>query len=86
MLEIFVGTLTFNMHIQQAGKDIEHLISNQLVEKTPALVAQFLRNTPNLDKVDHRHDVYAFIRMCPIHKLPYRFKFSGYDWGLLGPA
>ncbi|KAL8557742.1 hypothetical protein ACS0TY_005012 [Phlomoides rotata] len=34
----------------EPGKGIEHLISSQLVEKTPALVAQFLRNTPNLDK------------------------------------
>lgn len=40
------------MHIQQPGKGIEHLISSQLVEKNPSLVAQFLLNTPNLDKVD----------------------------------
>lgn len=32
-------------------KGIENLISNKLVENTPASVAQFLRNTPNLDKV-----------------------------------
>ncbi|GLT85637.1 hypothetical protein SLE2022_038230 [Rubroshorea leprosula] len=32
-------------------KGVEHLISNKLVENNPASVAQFLRNTPNLDKV-----------------------------------
>ncbi|CAA0821230.1 HOPM interactor 7 [Striga hermonthica] len=37
----------FNRH---PGKGIQHLISSGLVEKTPAAVAQFLRNTPNLDK------------------------------------
>ncbi|KAK7265505.1 hypothetical protein RJT34_33125 [Clitoria ternatea] len=31
-------------------KGVEYLISNKLVEKTPASVAQFLKNTPNLDK------------------------------------
>ncbi|KAK4487864.1 hypothetical protein RD792_003601 [Penstemon davidsonii] len=36
---------------RQPGKGIQHLISSQLVENTPASVAQFLRNTPNLDKV-----------------------------------
>ncbi|PIN20402.1 Guanine nucleotide exchange factor [Handroanthus impetiginosus] len=35
---------------RQPGKGIQHLISSGLVEKTPAAVAQFLRNTPNLDK------------------------------------
>ncbi|KAK4436076.1 Brefeldin A-inhibited guanine nucleotide-exchange protein 5, partial [Sesamum alatum] len=35
---------------RQPGKGIKHLISSGLVEKTPAAVAQFLRNTPNLDK------------------------------------
>lgn len=33
-------------------KAIEYLISNKLVENTPASVAQFLRNTHSLDKVD----------------------------------
>lgn len=33
-------------------KGIENLISNKLVENTPASVAQFLRNTLNLDKVE----------------------------------
>ncbi|KAK4433109.1 Brefeldin A-inhibited guanine nucleotide-exchange protein 5 [Sesamum alatum] len=37
----------FNRHPR---KGIQHLISSQLVEKTPASVAQFLLNTPNLDK------------------------------------
>ncbi|XP_047972872.1 brefeldin A-inhibited guanine nucleotide-exchange protein 5 [Salvia hispanica] len=37
----------FNRH---PGKGIQHLISSGLVEKTPAAVAQFLRDTPNLDK------------------------------------
>lgn len=32
-------------------KGVEYLISNKLVENTPASVAQFLKNTPNLDKV-----------------------------------
>lgn len=36
---------------RQPKKGIEHLISSQLVENTPASVAHFLRNTPNLDKV-----------------------------------
>ncbi|KAI3470391.1 hypothetical protein Pfo_027054 [Paulownia fortunei] len=35
---------------RQPGKGIQHLISSGLVEKTPAAVAQFLRNTPNLNK------------------------------------
>ncbi|KAL0402578.1 UNVERIFIED_CONTAM: Brefeldin A-inhibited guanine nucleotide-exchange protein 5, partial [Sesamum latifolium] len=37
----------FNRH---PGKGVQHLISNQLVEKNPASVAQFLLSTPNLDK------------------------------------
>ena len=32
-------------------KGVEYLISNKLVENTPASVAQFFKNTPNLDKV-----------------------------------
>ncbi|KAJ7980503.1 Brefeldin A-inhibited guanine nucleotide-exchange protein like [Quillaja saponaria] len=31
-------------------KGVDYLISNKLVENTPASVAQFLKNTPNLDK------------------------------------
>lgn len=38
----------FNRH---PGKGIEFLKLNSLVENTPVSVAQFLRNTPNLDKV-----------------------------------
>ncbi|OVA15766.1 SEC7-like [Macleaya cordata] len=37
----------FNRH---PGKGIDYLITNMLVEKTPASVAQFLRNTSSLDK------------------------------------
>lgn len=33
-------------------KAIEYLISNKLVENTPISVAQFLRNTASLDKVE----------------------------------
>lgn len=36
---------------RQPGKGIQHLLSSGLVENSPASVAQFLRNTPNLDKV-----------------------------------
>ncbi|KAL2555467.1 HOPM interactor 7 [Forsythia ovata] len=35
---------------RQSGKGIEYLMSSGLVENTPAAVAHFLRNTPNLDK------------------------------------
>ncbi|XP_051140030.1 brefeldin A-inhibited guanine nucleotide-exchange protein 5-like isoform X2 [Andrographis paniculata] len=35
---------------QQPGMAIQHLISSKLVENTPVSVAQFLRNTPKLDK------------------------------------
>ncbi|XP_058108815.1 brefeldin A-inhibited guanine nucleotide-exchange protein 5 [Magnolia sinica] len=35
---------------RKPGKGIEYLISNKLVENTPASVAQFLGNTPSLDK------------------------------------
>ena len=40
--------LQFN---RKQEKGIEFLISSGLVESTPASVAQFLRNTANLDKV-----------------------------------
>lgn len=33
-------------------KGIEQMLSNRLVENTPASVAHFLRNTPSLDKVE----------------------------------
>lgn len=35
---------------RKPGKGIEYLLSNRLVENTPSSVAQFLRNTPSLDK------------------------------------
>ncbi|KAK9274482.1 hypothetical protein L1049_021730 [Liquidambar formosana] len=35
---------------RKPGKGIEYLISNRLVENTPASVAQFLRSAPSLDK------------------------------------
>lgn len=35
---------------RQPVKGIEHLILNGMVENTPASIAQFLRNTPSLDK------------------------------------
>ncbi|XP_019193476.1 PREDICTED: brefeldin A-inhibited guanine nucleotide-exchange protein 5-like [Ipomoea nil] len=35
---------------RKPSKGIEYLISSRLVERSPASVAQFLRNTPNLDK------------------------------------
>ncbi|GAB2273813.1 Brefeldin A-inhibited guanine nucleotide-exchange protein 5 [Dionaea muscipula] len=35
---------------RQPGKGIEYLISNKLVENSPAAVAQFLKNTTTLDK------------------------------------
>ncbi|KAL6565292.1 hypothetical protein OROGR_002243 [Orobanche gracilis] len=37
----------FNLH---PGKGIEHLVSSELVENSPSSVAQFLHNTPDLDK------------------------------------
>ncbi|RAL43783.1 hypothetical protein DM860_014284 [Cuscuta australis] len=44
---IEVAVSEFN---RQSSKGIEYLISSRLVERSPASVAQFLRNTPNLDK------------------------------------
>lgn len=37
---------------RQPVKGVEYLRSNKLVENTPSSVAQFLRNTPSLDKVE----------------------------------
>lgn len=55
MLELFYWGLTacvkYLQFNRQPGKAIQQLISSGLVEKTPAAVAQFLQNTPNLDKV-----------------------------------
>lgn len=44
-------------------KGMQYLISNMLVEKNPTSVAQFLKNTPSLDKV----------RLFPASKCIYRF-------------
>lgn len=41
--------LQFN---RQPVKGVEYLRSNKLVENTPHSVAQFLRRTPSLDKVE----------------------------------
>ncbi|KAI4335137.1 hypothetical protein L6164_013811 [Bauhinia variegata] len=35
---------------RKPNKGVEYLIANKLVENSPASVAQFLKNTPNLDK------------------------------------
>lgn len=42
--------MQFNRH---PVKGIEFLKSNSLVENTPVSIAQFLRNTPSLDKVQY---------------------------------
>lgn len=42
-------------------KGIEYLKSNKLVESNPGAVAQFLRNTPSLNKVEYLFSVYLFI-------------------------
>ncbi|GKB47970.1 brefeldin A-inhibited guanine nucleotide-exchange protein 5 [Tanacetum coccineum] len=47
MLSSNISKLQFNRH---PVKGIEFLKSNSLVENTPVLVAQFLRNMPSLDK------------------------------------
>ncbi|KAF8388657.1 hypothetical protein HHK36_025337 [Tetracentron sinense] len=64
---------------RQSGKGIEYLISNMLVEKIPASVAQFLRNTPNLDKAmigDYlgQHDEFP---LAVMHAYVDSMKFSG---------
>lgn len=48
MLSSNINKLQFNRH---PVKGIEFLKSHSLVENTPVSVAQFLRNTPSLDKV-----------------------------------
>nr|GEY21065.1 brefeldin A-inhibited guanine nucleotide-exchange protein 5 [Tanacetum cinerariifolium] len=47
MLSLNINKLQFNRHLV---KGIEFLKSYSLVENTPVSVAQFLRNTPSLDK------------------------------------
>ncbi|KAK6144909.1 hypothetical protein DH2020_021729 [Rehmannia glutinosa] len=64
---------------RQPGKGIQHLISSGLVEKTPAAVAQFLRNTPNLDKAmlgDYlgQHEEFP---LAVMHAFVDSMKFSG---------
>ncbi|KAL8532969.1 hypothetical protein ACS0TY_009290 [Phlomoides rotata] len=64
---------------RQPGKGIQHLISSGLVEKTPAAVAQFLRSTPNLDKVmlgDYlgQHEEFP---LAVMHAYVDSMKFSG---------
>ncbi|XP_043689203.1 brefeldin A-inhibited guanine nucleotide-exchange protein 5 [Telopea speciosissima] len=64
---------------RQPGKGIEYLISNKLVERTPASVAQFLRNTPSLDKAmigDYlgQHEEFP---LAVMHAYVDSMKFSG---------
>lgn len=64
---------------RKPGKGIEYLISNRLVENTPASVAHFLRNTPNLDKAmigDYlgQHEDFP---LAVMHAFVDSMKFSG---------
>ncbi|KAL3523231.1 hypothetical protein ACH5RR_016065 [Cinchona calisaya] len=64
---------------RKQGKGIEYLISSGLVENTPASVAQFLRNTPNLDKAkigDYigQHEEFP---LAVMHAYVDSMKFSG---------
>ncbi|KAL7194094.1 hypothetical protein ACSBR2_025688 [Camellia fascicularis] len=64
---------------RQPGKGIEYLISNRLVENTPASVAQFLRNTPSLDKAmigDYLGQHEEF-HLAVMHAYVDSMKFSG---------
>ncbi|XAR51125.1 hypothetical protein NMG60_11005668 [Bertholletia excelsa] len=66
----------FNRH---PGKGVEYLISNRLVENTPPSVAQFLRNTPSLDKAmigDYlgQHEEFP---LAVMHAYVDSMKFSG---------
>ncbi|XP_077214476.1 HOPM interactor 7 isoform X2 [Tasmannia lanceolata] len=68
--------LEFN---RKPGKGIDLLVSNMLVEKTPASVAQFLRNTPSLDKAmigDYlgQHEEFP---LAVMHAYVDSMKFSG---------
>uniref|UniRef100_A0A5B6ZVK9 Putative brefeldin A-inhibited guanine nucleotide-exchange protein 5 n=1 Tax=Davidia involucrata TaxID=16924 RepID=A0A5B6ZVK9_DAVIN len=68
---------------RQPGKGIEYLISNRLVENTPASVAQFLRNTPSLDKAmigDYlgQHEEFP---LAVMHAYVDSMKFSGMKFG-----
>lgn len=60
-------------------KGVEYLISNKLVENTPASVAQFLKNTPTLDKAtigDYlgQHEEFP---LAVMHAYVDSMKFSG---------
>lgn len=60
-------------------KGVEYLISNKLVENTPASVAQFLKNTPSLDKAtigDYlgQHEEFP---LAVMHAYVDSMKFSG---------
>ncbi|KAF2304240.1 hypothetical protein GH714_028804 [Hevea brasiliensis] len=60
-------------------KGVEYLISNKLVENNPTSVAQFLRNTPNLDKAmigDYlgQHEEFP---LAVMHAYVDSMKFSG---------
>ncbi|XP_027369107.1 brefeldin A-inhibited guanine nucleotide-exchange protein 5 isoform X1 [Abrus precatorius] len=60
-------------------KGLEYLVSNKLVENTPASVAQFLKNTPNLDKAtvgDYlgQHEEFP---LAVMHAYVDSMKFSG---------
>ncbi|OIW00195.1 hypothetical protein TanjilG_29185 [Lupinus angustifolius] len=60
-------------------KGMEYLISNKLVDNTPASVAQFLKNTPNLDKAtigDYlgQHEDFP---LAVMHSYVDSMKFSG---------
>ncbi|KAL1806265.1 hypothetical protein ACET3Z_029333 [Daucus carota] len=65
------------------GKGIEYLISNKLVDNTPCSVAEFLRNTPNLNKVmigDYmgQHEEFP---LAVMHAYVDSMKFSGMKFG-----
>lgn len=65
------------------GKGIEYLISNKLVDDTPRSVAEFLWNTPNLNKVkigDYmgQHEDFP---LAVMHAYVDSMKFSGMKFG-----
>lgn len=64
---------------RRPGKGVESLISNRLVENSPASVAEFLRNAPNLDKAmigDYlgQHEEFP---LAVMHAYVDSMKFSG---------
>ncbi|KAF2285092.1 hypothetical protein GH714_037842 [Hevea brasiliensis] len=60
-------------------KGVEYLISNKLVENNPASVAQFLRNTPNLDKamIGDYLGLHEEFPLAVMHAYVNSMKFSG---------